>query len=257
MSSGARQAELWGPSAALWAERHEAYSMPLAEWLLARVAHNGTHILDAGCGAGGACVLARGRGARVTGTDVAAEMLALAQARLPEAAFTVADTENLPFADGLFDGAVAINSLQFTEDPVRALRELARVTKHGAPIGIACFASPEHSDFSVIGAAVRKLFTTPPKFEGPFSLSPPEKLFETIRGAGLSVEEATEIELTRTHSDFAEFWASQAGTAATRFSVRELGETAVKQAMAAALVRFAEPDGSIRLKNRFVVAIVR
>lgn len=250
--SGQRQAELWGPSAKLWAERHEAPGLPLSEWLLDRVyGGNGAHILDAGCGSGGALVIAASRGANVTGTDVATEMLEICKQRVPSGRFHVADTESLPFADETFDGVIAQNSLQFTETPVRALKELARVAKPEAKIGIVCFGAMEHSDFATVGAAVRKLFVTPPTFEGPFSLSPPSKLHQAIADADLKLLETEDITLVQEHESFETFWQGQSGTGATRFSVRELGEELVKNTMAAALKQFTNADGRIVLSNQF------
>lgn len=252
MASGQRQAELWGPSAELWAANHEAYALPCAAWVFDRILNgNGQHLLDAGCGSGGAAKLAAERGVKVTGTDVAHEMLALCRSRLPQGDFLVADTEALPFANATFDVVAAFNSIQFTETPVAALRELKRVAKPGAPIGVVCFGEPEHSDFASVGAAVRKLFTKPPAFEGPFSLSPPSKLHGAVEAAGLTIRESADIDLTREFESFAEFWHSQAGTGATRFSVRELGEEPVKRAMEHAVERFADARGRISMTNRF------
>ncbi|MBL0063288.1 MAG: methyltransferase domain-containing protein [bacterium] len=258
MGSGTRQAELWGPSAKLWAEKLEEAGLQLSEWLIDRVySGNGAHILDAGCGSGGALAIAAARGATVTGTDVAQEMLEICKQRIPNGNFQVADTESLPFADHSFDGVMAQNSLQFTESPVRALQELARVAKPDAKIGIVCFGDTAHSDFATVGAAVRKLFTTPPTFEGPFSLSPPTKLHKAISDAGLSVLEMEDIEVSRTYESFEDFWYSQSGTGATRFSVRELGEDLVKSTMAAALIQFTNADNNITLTNRFHAVIAR
>lgn len=258
MGSGERQAELWGPSARLWAEKLEEAGMQLSEWLIDRIYDgNGTHILDAGCGSGGALEIAAARGAIVTGTDVANEMLDICKQRIPGGDFHVADTESLPFADHSFDGVMAQNSLQFTESPVRALQELDRVAKPGAKIGIVCFGDTAHSDFATVGAAVRKLFTTPPTFEGPFSLSPPSKLHKALSDAGLNVLETEDIEVSRTYSSFEDFWYSQSGTGATRFSVRELGEDLVRRTMAASLIPFTNADKTITLTNRFHAVICR
>ena len=256
MASGERQAELWGPSAQLWMEQHEAYGLPLAEWILERIA-NGTaaHILDAGCGSGGSVALAAARGLQVTATDVAIEMLELCKRRVPRASYHVADSEALPFADGTFDAVLALNSLQFTESPVIALREFARVTKADARIGLACFGDPAQSDFAVVGAEVRKLFREPPRFEGPFALSPPAKLHAVIEHAGLHILEQADIELERQFASFEEFWQSQAGTGATRYSVQELGEAPVREAMRAACLRFTGDGGRVSFRNTFHAVI--
>jgi SAM-dependent methyltransferase len=137
MASGQRQAELWGPSARLWAEKHEAYSLGLAEWLLDRVlTQPGQKLLDAGCGTGGALKIALARGARVTGTDVAPEMLEICRERVPQGEYFVADSEALPFVDGTFDAIIAQNSFAIHRESgqgvarVRASEETRRADRH-------------------------------------------------------------------------------------------------------------------------------
>jgi SAM-dependent methyltransferase len=258
MASGARQAELWGPSAKLWYEVHESYSLPLTDWVLDRVLNGAhSHILDAGCGSGGSVKKAIARGAKVTGTDVAPEMLAICKQRVPEADCHVADSEALPFPDHAFDSVIAINSLQFTETPVNALNEFARVAKPGAPLGIVCFGEPKESSFATVGSAVRALFSSPPKFEGPFSLSPPPKLHAAIDAANLELVESEDIWIERTYESFEEFWLGQSGTAATRYTVRELGEDVVRDTMARAIEQFKNSQGTITLGNTFHAVICR
>jgi ubiquinone/menaquinone biosynthesis C-methylase UbiE len=258
MGSGTRQAELWGPSAKLWAEKHEAHSLSLAEWVLERIQiGEGQHFLDAGCGTGGALARVAARGAQVTGTDVAQEMLDICKQRVPQGSFHVADSEALPFAESSFDGVMALNSLQFTETPVRALSEFARVAKPKANIGIVCFGSTEYSDFATIGSAVRKLFTNPPTFEGPFSLSPPQKLHQVIADAGLQIIESADLDKVQEFESFEQFWYGQSGIGATRFTVREFGEELVKSTMAGAMAQFTDAQGRIQLSNRFHAVICR
>jgi ubiquinone/menaquinone biosynthesis C-methylase UbiE len=60
----------------------------------------GVRFLDAGCGGGGACVLAAGLGSEVTGIDASDALLAIARKRLPQAQFVHGDLEQLPFPDG-------------------------------------------------------------------------------------------------------------------------------------------------------------
>lgn len=252
MGSAQRQAELWGPGAKLWVEKHEAYALGVAEWVLDRIHDgNGMHILDAGCGGGATVALAIARGAKVTGTDVAHEMLEISKERVPQASFCIADSEALPFADRTFDAVVAFHSLQFTETPARALQEFMRVSKPQAKIGVAMFGDMAHSDFATIGAAVRKLFKTPPTFEGPFSLSPPTKLHGVIEQAGLRILETKDFDMIREFENFDEYWHGQSGTGTTRYTVRELGEEVVKRTMADTVARFTDSTGRITLSNRF------
>jgi SAM-dependent methyltransferase len=89
-------------------------------------------ILDAGMGPGRLCAALAERGWRVSGVDVAAEMVELARERLPEARDRLlrAEMDSLPFPDESFDAVVATGSLEYA-GPARALAELARVLRPG------------------------------------------------------------------------------------------------------------------------------
>lgn len=72
---------------------------------------NGMSILDIGCGHGALARALTARSARVHGIDPGAEAIAAARAAVPEASFTEAGAEALPFADASFDAAIFLNSL--------------------------------------------------------------------------------------------------------------------------------------------------
>ena len=94
----------------------------------------GWRVLDIGCGPGHlAAELAErvGPTGRVFGTDISADMLALA-ARADVDLVEVAGIE-LPFEDSFFDGGVATQVYEFVEDLTGALMELFRVLRPGAP----------------------------------------------------------------------------------------------------------------------------
>ncbi len=98
-------------------------------------------MLDVGCGAAGHV----GRfvadlGPRVTGVDLSARSVALAQRLQPDLRFVAADMTALPFASGAAGGLVAFYSLIYEADPRPALGELRRVLARGAPLLIAVHA---------------------------------------------------------------------------------------------------------------------
>lgn len=70
------QGRLWGRAAHDWAELQEPTALPLWEAMLdAATVGPGTHVLDAGCGAGGASLLAVGRGVYGNGLDATVQPL--------------------------------------------------------------------------------------------------------------------------------------------------------------------------------------
>jgi SAM-dependent methyltransferase len=96
----------------------------------------GLRVLDVGCGDGVlATRLAQG-GARVTGLDASADMIAAARSRANAAGVEVdlveADADDLPFPDGHFDSVVSVATLCFVDDPRQAIREMVRVLQPGS-----------------------------------------------------------------------------------------------------------------------------
>jgi ubiquinone/menaquinone biosynthesis C-methylase UbiE len=94
-------------------------------------------VLDIACGTGNTALVARARGAVVTGVDLTPELLTVARKRAADAGYRditwkEGDAENLPFPDSAFDVVVSSCGLMFAPDQQKAANEVARVTrKHG------------------------------------------------------------------------------------------------------------------------------
>ncbi|HEX6391534.1 MAG TPA: class I SAM-dependent methyltransferase [Solirubrobacteraceae bacterium] len=95
-----------------------------------RAADGEARILDAGCGSGRNMVLLARRGT-VTGIEPAAPSLEVARARELGPVVPGSLDDPLPFDDGAFDLAVALDVLEHVADDAAALRELARVLAPG------------------------------------------------------------------------------------------------------------------------------
>jgi 2-polyprenyl-3-methyl-5-hydroxy-6-metoxy-1,4-benzoquinol methylase len=92
----------------------------------------GLRLLDAGCGIGFFSGIARGLGARVAALDFSPAALAVHRRRSPGAGPLLAGSvEDMPFADGVFDFAMAIDVLEHLYRPRRLLSELHRVLRPG------------------------------------------------------------------------------------------------------------------------------
>lgn len=101
----------------------------------------GERVLDIACGTGNTTLMARARGAVVTGLDLTPELLAVARKCGAEQGYDditwkEGDAENLPFPDGGFDVAVSSCGLMFAPDQQKVANEVARVTKRGGRIAI-------------------------------------------------------------------------------------------------------------------------
>src|SRR5215831_13827969 len=98
----------------------------------------GAHLLDVGCGSGQLALIAAREGVRVTGVDIAENLIERARIRatadnLP-ARFEVADAESLPFSDGSFDVVVSLIGAMFAPRPQLVANELTRVCVPGGTI---------------------------------------------------------------------------------------------------------------------------
>jgi len=95
----------------------------------------GLRILDVGCGDGVLSTRLAQAGARVTGIDASADMLAAARHRAKAAGVEVdlveGDAGDLPFPDEHFDCVVSVATLCFVDDPRPTIGEIVRVLKPG------------------------------------------------------------------------------------------------------------------------------
>ncbi|WP_067726340.1 class I SAM-dependent methyltransferase [Oceanobacillus damuensis] len=105
--------------------------------LLSSHLKQGSKVLDIGCGDGYGTTKLYQSGFQVTGIDLSEEMIRLANTRRKERniSFMQGDVNEIPFEDNYFDAVMAINVLEWVENPLQAINELKRVVKDG---GIIC-----------------------------------------------------------------------------------------------------------------------
>ena len=97
----------------------------------------GERVLDIGCGEGHHLLMLNGLGLRGTGLDASPYMVRRARERLGHrATVDVGEAEDLPYQDNEFDVALFINTLEFLDDPIEALREAGRVARRGVFIAV-------------------------------------------------------------------------------------------------------------------------
>jgi SAM-dependent methyltransferase len=101
----------------------------------------GTRVLDVACGTGNLAIPAARKGARVTGADIAVNLLEQARARAAaeglDATFDEGDAEKLPYADASFDVVMSMYGAMFAPRPAMVAAELARVCRPGGTIAMA------------------------------------------------------------------------------------------------------------------------
>ena len=110
---------------------------------VAEVVRPGDRVLDACCGTGDLAVAARDAGAgAVVGLDFSEAMLARARAKEPAIEWLQGDVLALPFPDGSFDAATVGFGIRNVDDLEAGLRELRRVLRSGARLGILEITTP-------------------------------------------------------------------------------------------------------------------
>jgi ubiquinone/menaquinone biosynthesis C-methylase UbiE len=101
----------------------------------------GTRVLDIACGTGNVTIPAARAGARVTGVDIATNLLEQARKRAAaenlDIVFDEGDAEQLPYADGQFDMVVTMFGAMFAPRPELVALELVRVCRPGGTIAMA------------------------------------------------------------------------------------------------------------------------
>jgi ubiquinone/menaquinone biosynthesis C-methylase UbiE len=99
-------------------------------------------VLNVGCGVGAAaCYIAQTYGCTVVGIDIREDMVARSKERahkkgIKTCEFQVADAQNLPFEDNLFDAVTSESVTAFMGDKQKAVREYVRVTAPGGYVGL-------------------------------------------------------------------------------------------------------------------------
>jgi SAM-dependent methyltransferase len=216
----------------------------------------GTSVLDIGCGAGLFCALASERGARIWGLDASDALVAIARGRVPHGEFQVGEMEALPYREQTFDVVTGFNSFQFAVNPVTALAEARRVARPGAPVVIATWGKPEHSEAAEYLAALRPLLPpAPPGAPGPFALSADGALAAFATGAGLAPQSVDEVECPLEYPDLETALRGLLSAGPAVRAIQVSGEDRVREAVVQALAPYRLSSGGYRLEHSFLFMV--
>jgi ubiquinone/menaquinone biosynthesis C-methylase UbiE len=168
----------------------------------------GQRALDVGCGPGAlTAVLVDRLGAEaVTAVDPSEPFVAAVRTRYPGVEVKQAAAEQLPFADGSFDVALAQLVVHFMADPRVGLKEMVRVSRDG---GVVTACVWDHAGgrgpLSLFWQAAREL---EPSAGGESHLAGVREghLAELFTAAGLREIEQTVLSADREHASFEEWW---------------------------------------------------
>jgi SAM-dependent methyltransferase len=251
MGTAKVQGALWGARARDWAEFQEpAWRRIFATALGLAGVRPGHALLDVGCGAGGALMLAREMGAEVAGLDASETLVAVARERLPGASIEIGDMEELPFADARFDIVTGLNAFQFAGDMVKALSEARRVCRADGIVFALTWGPRE--DCELMQAMVPVLTFLPPP---PPGTAPPPAGRDMIGGAllraGLKPADngSFAAEISYPGLEAAVRAAMSAGVSVK--AAQLVGDERVAEALRAAMAAFVRADGTAAFANRF------
>jgi SAM-dependent methyltransferase len=168
----------------------------------------GQRVLDVGCGPGAltAELVARLGADAVTAVDPSESFVAAARERHPGVRVERASAEQLPFADGEFDAALAQLVVHFMADPVAGLRELARVTREGGVVAACVWDhAGGHGPLSPFWNAAHRLG---PNVADESTLAGAREghLRELFEAAGLREVEDGEVSSSVEYASFEEWW---------------------------------------------------
>src|SRR4051794_40524830 len=168
----------------------------------------GQRVLDVGCGPGALTAeLVRRLGPdAVSAVDPSEPFVAAARQRHPGASVQRGAAEQLPFEDQAFDAALAQLVVHFMADPVRGLREMARVTrKYGVVAACVWDHAGGQGPLSVFWEAALEL-DRDVEDESQLAGVREGDLAQLFREAGLREVEEDVLSIDVEHPSFEEWW---------------------------------------------------
>ena len=167
----------------------------------------GERVLDAATGTGAVAILAARCGADVVGMDLAPVLIDTAQNRAAQEGVAmlceVGDAEAMPYEDSSFDVVLSTCGVMFAPDHAAVAHELARVTKPGGRLVLACW-TPEGGLGQMFGM-MRPFLPPPPEGAGsPFAWGKEDHVRELL-GESFELEFEEHDSILRT-ADGEEYW---------------------------------------------------
>jgi len=145
-------------------------------------------LLEFGCGTGRFTRWWKDIGIEATGGDISPLMLSQA-IHLFDGDLVMADSHHMPFKDHTFDALAFITTFEYYKDPVKVIREAARVARYGIAMGMMNRNTPR-----VFRRRVQQMFGKNPFYVTAHFYTPGELtkiIDEALKGRNYSVEWTT------------------------------------------------------------------
>jgi len=168
----------------------------------------GQRVLDVGCGPGALTteLVERVGASNVAAVDPSESFVAAARERHPGVDVQESPAETLPFADRMFDAALAQLVVHFMADPVQGLTEMARVTRAGGVVAACVW---DHAgEQTPLAPFWQAVFELDPDEEGEGTLAGGREghLAELFDEARLHEIEEMALPIRVEHETFEEWW---------------------------------------------------
>ncbi len=264
----------WEDAAGGWAAAREAFQRaaePVSEWLVEAITPQpGQTVLELAAGPGDTGLLAAEHlrpGGKLVSTDGATAMVEVARARAEELGLADVvearpmEVEWIDMEAATVDAVLCRWGYMLVPDPETALRETRRVLKPGGRVAFAVWDAVGENPWSMGRRIVELGFEepSPPNTPGPFALGDPDLVRELLYGAGWTDDVVIEpLSFAFTAADADAWWAQQLDCSlALKGLVAKLSPAEhyrLRDAVDADLEQYVQPDGTLRIPARTLVA---
>jgi ubiquinone/menaquinone biosynthesis C-methylase UbiE len=266
-----QQRDTWDQFSAGWRRWDEMVGEWLAPVGTVMIRHanlrGDARVLDVATGTGepgltAAALVPRGR---VTLTDLAERMLAVAQDNaahrgLHNVDIRVGDAGALPFADASFDAVLCRFGFMFFPDVTAAANELARVARSGARISVAVWGKPEKNPWATtIMGTIGRYVPMPapaPSAPGLFRCAPDAFMHEVFDRAGLREITEEEVSSDLIHDTAEQYWEFMTDIAAPVVAGLAKADEATRQIIRTEVLDLAQRavrDGRVHMRSTATV----
>ncbi len=265
---------MWEAAAPGWAAVRTSFqrdALPVSRWLVDAIHPQPGHaVLELAAGTGETGLLAAELlrpGGKLISTDGAEAMVEVARARAEELGLAdvveakVMEAEWIDLSAASVDAGLCRWGYMLLADPETALRETRRVLKPGGRLALAVWDRAEDNPWSMGRMVVRLGFAEPQPADrpGPFALGDRDRLEDLLAAAGwIDDVEIDAIDFAFTARDTETWWQQQVDCSITlrdltaRLSPAE--HYRLRDAVDAELEPYTQPDGSLRVPARTLVA---
>lgn len=210
----------------------------------------GERVLDVGAGTGALTAELITRGAVVAAADPSPEFVSELRRRFPGLEIEEASAESLPWADGVFELALAQLVVAFVSDGPAAVAEMARVAGR---VAVCMWGIEEVDMFAALGRTAVAIGA--PELAEPPRYRTPQEIHDLLAPHGMV--ESAELDVQAGYAGFEDFWRTLgrgAGPAGQWFASLE-AETR-KRARDELFRQVGSPEGTFELEARAFAAKV-